>query len=141
MPDKLTDSEIAKAFEIFVNSVGKGLVFANVDMKKDGINEFKHIDLSFDEIFDLINHLEAENEELKVNSDSRQININTNINIPHIKSEAYKEFAENFVKRANKTTIIYVADTTIQEQETGWYQISIADFNNLLKELVGEDDA
>lgn len=63
MPDKkLSDSEIVKAFEIFVNSVGKGFVFANVDIKKDEINEFKHIDLSYDEIFDLINRLQAENE-------------------------------------------------------------------------------
>jgi len=62
MPDKkLTDSEIVKALEIFVNSVGKGFIFANVDIKKDGINEFKHIDLSYDEIFDLINRLQDEN--------------------------------------------------------------------------------
>lgn len=61
MPDKkLTDTEIKKALEIFVNSVGKGFVFANVNIKKDGINDFKHIDLSYDEIFDLINRLEAE---------------------------------------------------------------------------------
>ena len=55
------------------------------------------------------------------------------------KAEAVKEFAERFTEKANKTTIIYVADTTIQEQETGWYQISIEDFNNILKEMVGED--
>ncbi len=38
---------------------------SNVDIKKDGINEFKHIDLSYDEIFDLINRLQAENERLQ----------------------------------------------------------------------------
>jgi hypothetical protein len=51
-----------------------------------------------------------------------------------LKAEAHKEFAESFVQKAAKTTIFYTADTTIQEQETGWYQISIADFNNLVKE-------
>lgn len=49
------------------------------------------------------------------------------------KTEARKEFAESFVQKAEKTKIIYIADTTIQEQETGWYQISVADFDNLLK--------
>ncbi len=61
----MTDNEIVKALEIFVNSVGKGFVFANVDIKKDGINEFKHIDLSYDEILDLINRQKAEIERLK----------------------------------------------------------------------------
>lgn len=49
------------------------------------------------------------------------------------RAEAIKEFEKDFVQKAEKTRIIYVADTTIQEQETGWYQISIADFDNLVK--------
>lgn len=56
----------------------------------------------------------------------------------NIKAETIEEFAEKFVQKADKTKIIYVADTTIQEQETGWYQISIADFDNLLKEFKKE---
>lgn len=58
-----------------------------------------------------------------------------------IKAEAYKEFAEMFMQRAKETTINYVADASIQKRKTGWLEISKTDFDNLLKELVGEDDA
>jgi hypothetical protein len=56
-----------------------------------------------------------------------------------LKAEAYKEFAKRLRSKAKKTTITYVTDTSIQEYETGWIEISLKDFDNLLKEMVGED--
>ena len=130
MDKKLTDKEIVKALEIFVNSVGKGFVFANVDIKKDGVNEFKHIDLSFDEIFDLINRLQAENERLSqfggilLRNGSELFKT-----LNGAKAEAYKEFANELKCRTHE-----ISYNTMQV-------VNKDDIDNLLKELVGEGDA
>ena len=154
MPNKLTDSEIVKAMEIFVNSVGKGFVFANVDIKKDEINEFKHIDLSYDEIFDLINRLQAKNSNLTSDLTSLQNDLTSLQNdltslkaenerlkksnemftdigkmYSEIKAEAYKDilnFLEcRFVCKGKLTAF--------------GYESAIIDIKNHLKELVGEE--
>lgn len=56
----LTDEEIIKAFYIVIESKGKDAVFANVDIKKEGSCEYKHIALTFDDILDLLNRQQAE---------------------------------------------------------------------------------
>ena len=60
--------------------------------------------------------------------------------IADILAEAIKEFAERFSQTAKETTINYVADASIQKRKTGWLEISKADFDNLVKEMVGENN-
>ena len=138
----MEDKEIVKALEIFVNSVGKGFVFANVDIKKDGVNEFKHIDLSFDEIFDLINRLQAENERLRGHQKDGFFNLLGNCLVfsktledyndmrKGLKAEAIKEFVERLKERADKLKHISI---------DGKWAISQYDVDKLLKEKVGSD--
>ncbi len=56
-----------------------------------------------------------------------------------LQAEAYKECIEKVKAISIKKKIVYVADTSIQEQETGLLEIYEAALDNLLKELVGED--
>ena len=158
---KPTDSEIIKALEVFVDSIGKDIIFANVDMKIDGINEFKHIDLSFNDIFDLINRLEAEKRSIKYDYDNlqrqfdeiyQQFHYLSNVEIPYLysfiedkekkletianillrtKAEAYKEFAE----RLNEELRMY----GIKDKFNKSVFLNIAD--KVKKEMVGEDNA
>lgn len=74
---------------------------------------------------DLINHLQAENEQLKNTNPTVVAKQTENINIAHIKAEAYKEFAERLERSYPECKIIGFADFC--------YII-----DNLLKELVGE---
>ena len=120
---KLTDNEIIKAFEVFVGRIGKGLIFAKLDVKIDGTDEFKHIELSFDNIFDLINRQKAEIERLEQQLETLCITLKL------AKAEAIKEFAERLKEmyKHNKTSVTSL--------------VTLFDnINNLVKEMVGETE-
>ena len=108
----MTDNEIIKAFEVFVGRIGKGLIFAKLDLKIDGTDNFKHIALSFDDIFDLINRLKAEIE--KLNAELEAINdalyplpfkTQFDMEIEIAKAEAIKEFAERLKENCKGVSV------------------------------------
>lgn len=53
------------------------------------------------------------------------------------KAEAYKECIEKVKEIAIKKKIVYVADASLQEQETGWLEIQEMALDNLLKKIGG----
>ena len=121
MPDKkLTDSEIIKALEEHYKQVDKGYSDHLAYGGKGDEHEEKYIDM-LSSVFDLINRLQAENERLKAEikfSDYLEYET-TN----QIKAEAYKEFAERLKEWFCKESEVYKL------------------IDNLLKEMVGEDNA
>lgn len=131
MLDKLTDSEIIKA-------LNECLSFEMVETMTN---------LKLDDIVDLINRLQAENERL-----------NNDLAISKKETRRYKEgykmacterneFLEQIETaeiKAYKECIEKVKDTALVIKENvfqGCYVISKANLDNLLKELVGEDNA
>lgn len=127
----MTDNEIIKALEIFVNSVGKDFVFANVNIKKDGINDFKHIDLSYDEIFALINRQQADIERLQGWQDLLKAEKHS-----LIKAEAYKDCIEKVKK---ELSLIRLGCRELLDND-GVFAIDMARkrVDNLLKEMERE---
>ena len=133
----MEDKEIVKALEIFFNGGGKGFVFANVEIKKDEINEFKHIALSYDVIFDLVNRLQAENERLQDAIDEQDIEIASLWKrIEDTKAEAYKECIEKVEKEIKD----WQDDIHINEYDCHKYYFVFERIYEILQELVGEDD-
>ena len=127
MPDKKpTDSEIVKALECCTDGSGTGLIKATLD---------------------LINRLQAENEELKDTVKVLRVGVEQahiirkdgkspfNLLKAEIKAEAYKECIEKVKEKSKKTEIVCSGKLI-----TTNYTISARNFNNLLKELVGEID-
>lgn len=106
---------------------------------KDLAETVHNLIIEKDALFDKAEELKAEIERLKTNLNVELENFATEYD-NRIKAEAYKEFAERLRSKAKKTTITYVSDTSIQEYETGWIEISLKDFDNLLKELVGDSE-
>ena len=120
MPDKkLTDNEIVKALECCSKPVGE-------NCKECPLHLTDCLKVNIEELaLDLINRLQAENEELK-----SAINGFRGYE-DKIKAEAYKEFAERL------KTIMYENYQKFDEQPYPMATISI--INNLLKELVCEN--
>ena len=93
-----------------------------------------------------INELQEENEMLKKDNEHCLEDYIIKSNAIHkkaletAKTEAYKECIEKAKELSIKKVISYVADFSIQERETGWFEISEEKLDNLLKELVGEDN-
>ena len=87
----------------------------------------------------IINRLQAENKGLREDYTracaERDLRIVTH---DFIKTEAYKECIEKVKAIATKKKIIYVADASIQERETGWLEIQEEKLDNLLKDLEGK---
>ena len=131
MPDnKLTDNEIIKACKNCIHFTT--CIFCNgggCTAKDCG----DYIEA------DLINNLQAENENLYKTINNMASSVGKiNEKLPLIKTEAYKECIEMVKKISTKKKIVYVVDVSLQEQETGWLEIREEKLDNLLKEL--EDD-
>lgn len=94
MPDKLTDAEIVKAFELCFAEIGTAYTCTLCPYHKFG--ELCKVKRNRD-TFDLINRLKEENDRFK-NSWKAGV-------ILAIRTEAYKEFAERFNKEAEKVEI------------------------------------
>ena len=115
---KLTDSEIVKALEDFINHNGYCVDCPSI-MKN---------------ALDLINRLQAENEDYKALYEGLKAeHIETIKAIKHYKAEAYKEFADRLKEKAKKTEIVCSGALI-----TTNYSISAKNFDNLLKEMTGE---
>ena len=150
--NNMTDNEIIKALEEYsakYNMTHNGkqakVIFDLINRQKEEIENYKQVaenqqKITMDRGFE-IKELKAEIERLK---NHIQEGIDLAKQIPEMlaltKTEAYKEFAERFMQMAKETTINYVADASIQKRKTGWLEISKTDFDNLLKELVGEGE-
>ena len=117
----MTDSEIVKALECCVKSDS---VIDCFECPYYEVYSSRCVDYLCKDALDLINKLEAENERL-----SRI----TRTMVGEIKAEAYTEFAERLKE---KTTAKY---KTIDNDYL--YEIDTNFINNLLKEMVGEDNA
>ena len=130
MPNKLTDTEIVKALECCIESNHLGDCFWNdcpmISEKGCKVGE----ETLYPYALDLINRLQAENERLNTYLDI--ISHSTD----KIKAEAYKEFADKL-----KLQSYIVSD----ESQTGiinrYSVVTVNQINNLLKEMVGEDNA
>ena len=120
MPNKLTDLEIVKAFE-------------DCDLEKATLylyntKEEKVVFIPTIEIYNLINHLQAENERLKEDKENLAISFANAVGQKMTaKSEAYKEFAERLKEEFME------GDNELHFEWLVRYRI-----NNLLKELVGD---
>lgn len=112
MPNKLTDTDVKKALECAIrNDCDCNCVFLLPNKVQDAL--------------DLINRLQAENETLRdVVKQNHLIRNNGKSPLSLIKSEAYKECLEK-VKILNQNNLIL------------WNE----QLDNLLKEMVGENDA
>lgn len=82
------------------------------------------------------NRLQAKNEELlgKTEKLEKQLDDKCDKCIAAEKSKAYKECIKKVKSIAIKKKIVYVADASLQEQETGWLEIQEEKLDNLLKE-------
>ncbi len=141
MPDKkLTDNEIIKALECCADEMGctKGCPCFNPKAKGSHCTVAKKLELEKLTI-DLINRLQAENEELQLkiascNTENMRLKeINDSFTAigklySEIKAEAYKELINILESR-----LIYKLNITAIG-----YEVAIIELKNLLKELVGE---
>ena len=138
----MTDNEIIKAWDIlakldFFGGQRAGRELWNekpVDVQNEDIKNFSK-DIAF--LKDLINRLQAENEDYKALYEGLKVeHIETIKAIKHYKAEAYKECIE-MAKRYIKTHCNPYGKPTFD------YDTSIKILNyldNLLKELVGENN-
>ena len=128
MPDKLTDSEIKKALECCKQEIDDNGVICG-ECKKcpnyDGKTGLCKEDLPTFTL-DLINRLQAENERLKKGWKADVIET------ANIKAEAYKESIEKVKEKLRDIAKIEWCDNY-------YYLVGTAFFDNLLKELVGDD--
>ena len=135
MPDKPTDKEIKKALEWNASKFPTaGFVYMTADDTKL---------VNTKNVLDLINRLQAENEELKTTAKgiaemlhivtqddvTFRFLLNDAVERERVKQEAYKEFADRLKSIMNEKYQKY------DEQPYPIATISI--INNLLKELVG----
>ena len=123
MPDKLTDSEIVKALELCLKN--------ECDKCPFNLSEVCQIDL-MKLLFDLINRQKAENEVLRNCVEQNHITRKDgksplSLFTEEIKTEAYKEFAEELEKRFALYCGMKIDFTNASKM-----------LDNLLKELVGE---
>lgn len=146
MPDKkLTDSEIVKALECCGCSANVCDDCPITTALKDDCKCGEYLATN---ALDLINRLQAENERVEtLNSDLVEIqDIRKKVNLALIaenaelttayktaKAEAYKEFAERLKTEYAKGM------NWFKKKES--YYVDVGDIDNLLKELVGENDA
>lgn len=133
MPDKkLTDNkdfftfnniDFDKAYEIVISARGGGKLFF---LEQLCIKQKKEI-----------NRLQAENERLTIRLRKAEHQLDDATKMYNtIKAEAYKEFAERL-----KEKVIVVLDTPTKENIIGAkYLIDKVAFDNISKELVGEDN-
>ena len=129
MPDKLTDSEIVKALECckYEYDTKCELCCYNFYSRTGCRSELRRNAL------DLINRLQAENERLKdYNENLLTANTSLSNEILDAKTEAYKESIEKVKEKLRDIA-------KIDWQDNYYYLIGEAFFDNLLKELVGED--
>ena len=120
MSNKLTDKEIVKALEC----CPKNIICGECPLcgKKDCMNKL------YINALDLINRLQAENEDYKALYEGLKAeHIETIKAIKHCKAEAYKEFAER-LKEKYPWKEDYLYSTKLMGK----------DIDNLLKELIGE---
>ena len=142
MPDKkLTDAEIVKALECckYEYDTKCELCCYNFYSRTGCRSELRRNAL------DLINRLQAENEELKDTVKVLRVGVEQahiirkdgkspfNLLKAEIKAEAYKECIEKVKEKSKKTEIVCSGKLI-----TTNYTISARNFNNLLKELVGD---
>ena len=129
---KMSDTEIKKALEICGTYKGKCTdcpAFIKVDR-----SNCKKVLLG---ALDIINRLQEENDTLKnviKNSFLEKAGLDIDP-LAEIKAEAYKEFADKFENRI----LSMLTTATLEEKEIICAYIGIN--NNILKELVGEDNA
>ena len=146
MPDKLTDEQIKKACKDCLHyEACKGTYYSaksDEDILYDfdgemyansGCEDFKDKDL--------INRLQAENEELHKKYDDTVLLDGNMVQQVHelliaAKAEAYKECIEKVKEKSCKLNMCH--NNIVVKTD---YQISGNALNNLLKELVGDDNA
>ena len=134
MPNKLTDKEIVKALEILDKldffggqRAGRELWFdKSVDVQNKDIENFSK-NIAF--LKDLINRLQAENEDYKaLYKGLKAEHLETIKAIKHCKTEAYKEFAEKLKKELFSPVETWLTSDVIREE----------DIDNTYKELVDD---
>ena len=150
MPDKLTDSEIVKAFEEYYKGIDKGYsTYLEQGGKSDEYEE-KHLYMVRG-VLDLINRLQAENERLKT---QLYLEKYTDVAKRTIKAEAYKECIEKVKEEINEALINNykvrserAQSIPIYTKDEFWNYCAgkidclrgLDDYlDNLLKELVGD---
>ena len=156
----LKDSEIVRALENeihlaeyvdsdYCSNTEVSLLKSTVDLinrlqKADGKNKdnIRLLQLAIDQKRRKIIRLEEDNQELKAENErlEKEFDIMRFTTakrwVKEAKAEAYKEFAERLKEKSKKTEIVCSGALI-----TTNYSISDKNFNNLLKELVGEDNA
>ena len=126
MPDKKpTDNEIKKALECCC-----GIEHDCDKCPYEENNECGELNGILKDALDLINRLQAENERLKK---ANEMFADIGKMYSEIKSEAHQEFAERLKTEYAKGM------NWFKKKES--YYVDVGDIDNLLKELVGEDNA
>ena len=141
MDNKLTDSEIVKALdeaELFLrNRVMDG---QSLKLNDYDIGILRKISQTCAKAYDEINRLQAENKRLNKEVDRlSQCVLYHDGQIVDAKTEAYKECIEKVKTEAENATCVYEPDRP--QADNMVYHISNIRLDNLLKELVGEDNA
>ena len=133
--DKLTDSEIVKALECCCEAELKEdcekLKCPFFDNETYNCMNVDDENAMYRYARDLINRLHAENERLK--DDNKFLQDNRWKELSFVKAEAYKEFAERLKKQVYK---VYKGGIHPTVEDEFIYEI-----DNLLKEMVGENNA
>lgn len=134
MPDKkLTDKEIVKALEICQKPHDNDTC-NNCKYKRN----FGCRDALCNDILDLINRLQAESEDYKALYEGLKAeHLETIKAIKHCKADVCKEFAE----KLDKVSFITGYTTVFGGKDVPIKHITMANVHNVLKELVGEDNA
>ena len=144
MPDRLTDSEIVKAWEICGKSTN-GCSHSKYTCEDCYLNgQPMCSSLLLQDTIDYFNRLQAENERLEKEVFTYKIRwAKAEVRETKAKAEAYKEFAENSIERVEKVKLKYQRLCKEQGEEMEehmhiHFNGIIEIINNLLKELVGE---
>ena len=137
MPDKLTDNEIIKMLECCKQEIDSNAVICGGCKKcpnYDGKTGLCKEDLPT-VVLDLINRLQAENERLKTNLNVELENFATEYD-DKIKAEAYKECIQKIKVKSKKEHLV-CSGASLRTN----YTITDKELNNLLKDLVGDNNA
>lgn len=132
MTDKLTDAEIVKGLECCSKDEINGLnIFTYGSVPMRSLLRYA---------LDLINRLQEDNERLcQIGGNLLSSGSKLFQETKAIKAEAYKECIEKVKMEAENATCVYEPDRP--QADNMVYHISNIRLNNLLKELVGEDNA